>query len=180
MGRPKQLLPVKGRPLVQHMAELVLHAPVKPVVVVLGANAKKIEPVLLGLPVRLAINPAWAEGMGSSLRCGVEAALEQAPKLQALIVALADQPTLPVRHLERLIETYLNGGCTMVASQTGPDRGPPALFGSRWFSALQTLTGDNGARTLLRAHVDETALVPLETNADIDTPEDYDEFLKKG
>lgn len=178
MGRPKQLLPVKGRPLVRHLAELVLQAPVRPVVIVLGANAREIGPVLAGLPVHLAVNPAWNEGLGSSLRVGVEAALEQLPQLDALIIALADQPALPARHLEALIRKFHGGGCSIVASQTGADRVPPALFAARWFPALRAVTGDHGARTLLRAHPDETAVVPLENNADLDTPEDYERYTQ--
>jgi len=176
MGRPKQLLPIKGKPLVRHMADLVLQAPVKPVVIVLGAEARKIEPVLAGLPVHLALNPNWSEGQGSSLRVGVESALAQAPAVDALIITLADQPTLPPRHLGKLIETYRQGGCTIVASQLGPTRVPPVLFGPEHFPRLTSVSGDFGARVLLQDYADETALVPLETNADLDTPEDYDQY----
>ncbi len=173
MGRPKQLLPIKGKPLVRHTAELVLRAPVKPVVVVLGAEAKKIQPALAGLDIQMAINPAWTEGLGSSLRTGVEAALGHAPGLTALIVALADQPGLPPRHLEQMITRYLAGGCTAVASLTGRDQVPPLLFGREWFPKLCAIEGDLGARALLRDHPADVATVPLESNTDLDTPEDY-------
>lgn len=173
MGRPKQLLPIKGKPLVRHVTEIVLRAPVSPVVVVLGAEAKEIQPALAGLDVQVAVNRAWAEGLGSSLRTGVESALGHTPGLQALIVTLADQPGLPPRHLERMIARLLAGGCTAVASQTGPDLVPPLLFGREWFQKLRTIKGDIGARALLRDHPADVATVPLESNTDLDTPEDY-------
>jgi len=76
MGRPKPLLEIGGRPLVACAAEAALAAAVWPVVVVLGAHAEKIRPALARLPVLPIENPAWSEGMASSLRAGL-AALRQ-------------------------------------------------------------------------------------------------------
>jgi CTP:molybdopterin cytidylyltransferase MocA len=121
----------------------------------------------------MAVNPAWTEGLGSSLRTGVESALEHSPQLSALVVALADQPGLPPRHVEQMIKRYLDGGCTAVASLTGRDRVPPLLFGREWFARLCTIKGDIGARALLRDQEADVATVPLASNADLDTPEDY-------
>ncbi|HEX2861597.1 MAG TPA: nucleotidyltransferase family protein [Lacunisphaera sp.] len=178
MGRPKQLLPVKGKTLVRYVAERVLRAAVSPVVVVLGAEEKKIEPSLAGLPVRLAVNPNWSEGMGSSLRVGVESALDFVPGLHALIIALADQPGLPPEHLDALIARYRRGGCTLVASQTGAARVPPVLFGPEWFPRLRQLTGDAGARDILRENRPDFASVQLADNTDLDTHEDYERYLE--
>jgi molybdenum cofactor cytidylyltransferase len=177
MGRPKQLLPVNGRPLLRHVTELALRSPVAPVVVVLGAHADKIEPVLSGLPVHLIANPKWNEGLGSSVRIGVEAALRLAPDLAGLIILPADQPDLPAQHLESVIERFCQGNCSLVASLTAGQRVPPVLFGAAWFDWLRQLTGDAGARDLLREDRPEFASVPLASNADLDTPEDYNRFI---
>ena len=176
MGRPKQLLPVDGRPLLRLVTERALRAPVSPVVVVLGAHAEEIGPVLAGLPVHPVGNPAWSEGLGSSVRTGVEAALQLAPELEGLIILPADQPDLPAVHLENLIARFRQGGCSLVASWTGDRRVPPVLFGPEWFPKLRTLTGDTGARELLRGEDPRLASVPLESNTDLDTPEDYARF----
>ncbi|MDQ5981092.1 MAG: hypothetical protein QG602_4070 [Verrucomicrobiota bacterium] len=173
MGRPKQLLPVEGQTLLRHVAERVLQAQVSPVVVVLGAEFEQIEPVLSGLPLQTAVNPAWQEGMGSSLRVGVDALLERAPALDALIIALGDQPGLPDGHLDQIIARYRQGGCSLVASHNGQRRVPPVLFGRDWFPRLRTLTGDAGAREILREERPDFASVPLADDTDLDTPEDY-------
>jgi molybdenum cofactor cytidylyltransferase len=47
------------------------------------------------------------------------------------------------------------------------------LFGRSWFERLGRIDGDTGARALLRNHPEDVATVPLATNADLDTPEDY-------
>src|SRR5665213_1410174 len=71
MGTPKQLLEFEGRALVVRAAEAALASPAWPVVVVLGAHAETIRPALARLPVLVVENPAWSEGMASSIRAGV-------------------------------------------------------------------------------------------------------------
>lgn len=178
MGRPKQLLPIKGKPLVRYVAERVVRADVAPVFVVLGAEEKKIEPTLADLPIQLVVNPNWQEGMGSSLRVGVEAMLEYAPDLQAIIVALADQPGLQPDHIDKLVTRYRHGGCSLVASQSGSSRVPPVLFGREWFPRLSQLSGDAGAREFLRENRPDYAFVELADNTDLDTHEDYERYLE--
>ena len=180
MGRPKQLLPIDGRPLLRLVTERALRAPVSPVVVVLGAHADEIGPVLTGLPVHRVSNPEWEEGLGSSVRAGVEAALQLAPDLAGLIILPTDQPNLPAQHLDTMIARFRQGGCSLVASLTGDRRVPPVLFGAAWFARLRQLTDDAGARDLLREDRPEFASVPLASNADLDTPEDYDRFISGG
>jgi molybdenum cofactor cytidylyltransferase len=180
MGQPKQLLPIEGRPMIRYMAELVQQSPVDPVIVVLGAEAARIEPELAGLKVHVTINADWARGLGSSLRTGITEILRLAPNLSALIVTLADQPTLPPGHLAAMIARHRAGGCTAVASLTGDERVPPLLFGRTWFDRLRQIDGDTGARALLRDHAAEVATVPLATNADLDTPDDYARYLGDG
>ena len=180
MGRPKQLLPIDGRPLLRHVTERVLRSPVSPVVVVLGAHTNEIESVLTGLPVHPVSNPAWTDGLGSSIRTGVESALSLSPDLNGLIILPADQPDLPELHLEKLIGRFRQGGCSLVASLIGDRRVPPVLFGAAWFAWLRQLTGDAGARELLREDRPEFGTVPLASNTDLDTPEDYNRFISGG
>ena len=176
MGRPKQLLPVDGKPLLRHVVESLLTAPVSPVVVVLGAHAPAIAPTLTGLPVQIVIHPGWAEGMGSTLRMGVTALAQLEPRLQGLIVSLADQPGLTAGHLEKLLESHHQTGRSIVASTVQGRPVPPVFFSSAWVPRLRDLTGDQGARTLLQAHAAELAHVPLPDSTDLDTPEDYARF----
>ena len=179
MGRPKQLLPVAGRPLLRHVVEAALTAPVAPVIVVLGANAAEIAPCLDGLPVQVAINPGWAEGMGSSLRIGMQALNSHLPPVDGVIVVLADQPDFSAGHMVRLMETHRATGRPIVVSECGGVRGPPVLFTAKYFPALLALQGDTGARSLLQAHAHEVATVPVATADDLDTPANYAAYLRR-
>src|SRR6185369_12874851 len=130
-------------------------------IVVLGANAAEVAPCLAGLPVQIVINSAWAEGMGASLRCGMEALVARTPAIQNVIVALADQPDLPAGHFARLIATQHATAQPIIASEYEGVRGPPVLFTAKYFAALQAVRGDEGARSLLRTHAGEVATVAL-------------------
>lgn len=178
MGRPKQLLPVGDRPLVRHVTEIARSAPVSPVIVVLGAHAAEIAPSLDGLSVQVVVNTRWPEGMGSSLRAGMQALAARQPQLDGVIVALADQPDFSAAHLASLIAAHRTTGKPIVASVADGVLRPPVFFSAAWFSRLHELHGDTGARALLQAHPAAVATVPLDAPADLDTPADYERFLR--
>lgn len=180
MGRSKQLLPVDGEPLLRRAARQALGAPVYPVIVVLGHEAENIGPCLDGLAVSRTVNEGWAEGLGSSVRCGVRAALEAEPSLANLIIALADQPGVTAAHFARLIALRQECGKEIVASSAGGAPVPPVLFAARWFPGLLALQGDSGARALLEEQRQSLALAPLGAADDLDTPEDYARHVSKG
>lgn len=173
MGRPKQLLEVRGRPLVAGAAAAALEAGLWPVIVVLGAHADAIRPALGRLPVLAVDNPAWPEGMASSIRAGIAALAAYSRSLPGAVLALCDQPALSASALARLREAA-GGAGGVSAARYGGHLGAPAAFRAEHFAALKALTGDGGARPLLQAMADRVAAVDLpELAADLDTPEDY-------
>ncbi len=179
MGRPKQLLPVGGRPLLRVVAEAALAAPVAPVIVVLGAHAAEIAPCLDGLAVRVLAHDGWAEGMGSSLRAGMAALLAGGETFDGVVVALADQPELSAAHLARLVATHRETGRSIVASRRAGVWQPPAFFAAGHFAELQASAGDAGARRLLQAHRADLIAVDW-AGQDLDTPGDYENFQAGG
>jgi molybdenum cofactor cytidylyltransferase len=174
MGEPKQLLPLGGRPLVVRAAEATLAAPVWPVVVVLGAHAEKIRPLLARLPVLVAENPAWTEGMASSLRTGIGTLQQFSRSLDGALVALCDQPAFSSAVIGQLIAHQHATGRSIVAARYSGRNGAPALFLREHFPTLATLTGEEGARALLNPGSDRIGTVDLPALAtNLDTPADY-------
>jgi molybdenum cofactor cytidylyltransferase len=173
MGSPKQLLELGGKPLVVRAVEAALASAAWPVVVVLGAHAARIRPLLARYPVLIADNPAWAEGMASSLRAGLATMQSFSRGLDAALLAVADQPAFSAETIARLIETRRTTGSGIVASRYAGRLGVPALFARSHFPALAALTGEEGARHFLADHAAETVAVDLpEMAQDLDTPED--------
>lgn len=174
MGQPKQLLPIDGQPLLLRAVNAALEAPVWPVVVVLGAHAEHIRPVLARSPVLVAENPAWAEGMASSLRAGIETLQQFSRALDGTLIALCDQPGFSADVVRRLIAARCTTGRPIVAAQYAGRLGSPALFDRSIFGTLASLTGEEGARALLKGDASQVASVDLpELAFDLDTPADY-------
>ena len=170
-GRPKALLEHHGRPLVEHAVRTLREGGCDPVHVVLGSAADRVreEAELSGCVVR--DNPAWEEGMGSSLRVGL-ASLGAA---DAALVLLVDQPGIGAEAVARVRAAYRSRS-SLAAAAYGGRRGHPVLFGAdRWADISATATGDRGARAYLKGHAEAITLVECGDVAeeyDIDTPED--------
>ena len=179
MGTPKQLLPLGGKPLIVRAVEVALASPAWPVVVVLGAHAEKIRPALARLPVLIAENPAWAEGMAASIRAGLTTLRQFSSKLDAALFALCDQPAFSADVIAQLVAAQRTTGRSIVAAHYGNRHAAPALFLREHFETLIHLTGEEGARALLNDDPNRIATVDLPALAlDLDTPEDFAAFQK--
>ena len=173
LGEPKQLLHYDGRPLITRAAETILSADISPLVIVIGAHAEKIRPVLDGLSVVIVENKSWAEGMGSSLRTGIAMLESIAPALDAALIALCDQPHFSRASIDAL-RAALTGSRSIAATRHGESAGVPALFCRDYFPALRALTGTQGARNLIAANPAHVACIDLpELAIDIDTATDW-------
>jgi molybdenum cofactor cytidylyltransferase len=173
MGAPKQLIELAGKPLVVRAAEAALASPAWPVVVVLGAHAEQVRPVLARLPVLVAENPAWAEGMASSIRAGIDMLRQFSRALDAAVIALCDQPGFSAAVIDQLVAAQRSTGRGIVAARYSGRQGAPALFLREHFPALAALTGEEGARALLNDDPGRVAAVELPGLAlDLDRPED--------
>ncbi|WP_265867795.1 NTP transferase domain-containing protein [Streptomyces sp. SKN60] len=175
-GRPKALLPHRGRPLVEHAVRMLREGGCEVVHVVLGAAAERVraEAELPGCV--LVDNPEWAEGMGSSLRVGLDSLRAAAPvPVDAALVSLVDQPGIGAAAVARVRGAYGGRDALAAASYHGK-RGHPVLFGAdRWAGIAAGAVGDRGARDYLAAHRDAITLVDCSDVAepyDIDTEAD--------
>jgi molybdenum cofactor cytidylyltransferase len=170
LGTPKQLLIVDGQPLVRRAVLAALATEPVRAAVVVGAESASVSAALAGLTIESIYCGEWQEGMGASLRVGVEA-LQQ--HCDGLLVVLCDQPALTAAHLQHMVDAWRAAPERAVASLYAGTAGVPALLPASWFARLLKLHGDAGARTLLRAQTAEvTTLAAPELERDIDLPQD--------
>jgi nicotine blue oxidoreductase len=179
-GRPKALLPFRGRPLIEHALAVVREGGCSSVVAVLGASAAEVRATADLRHCRLVDNGDWATGMGSSLRAGLAALPEDAP---AVLVMLVDTPGVTPTAVARLLAAHRDGA-DLAAAGYGGRRGHPVLIGARYFAeAAEGATGDAGARALLAAHAADLRLVEcgdIATPDDLDTPADLARWTGRG
>lgn len=172
-GHPKALLGHRGRPLIEHAVGVLRAAGCARVHVVLGAAADAVRESARLDGCVLVDNPEWEQGMGSSLRAGLDSF--SGTDVRAALVSLVDQPGIGPEAYARVLGAYTSPDSLVSAAYDGV-RGHPVLFGSaHWAGIAATATGDRGARAYLRERAGEITLVECGDVArpyDIDTVED--------
>ena len=170
----KLIAEIGGKPLVRIAAEQALASRASPVIVVTGHEREKVAAALDGLPVRLVHNPAYAEGLGTSLKAGIAAVPAEA---DGAVVCLGDMPQVDSALIDRLIAAFdPERGALVVVPSIAGRRGNPVLWSRRFFPDLMAVQGDIGARHLIGAYAEAVVEVPVAGEAaltDVDTPESF-------
>ncbi|MYR34427.1 NTP transferase domain-containing protein [Nocardiopsis alba] len=162
LGRPKALVELGGERLVDRGVRMLAAGGCSPVLVVLGAADTRVEGALT------VHNTDWSSGMGSSVRAGIDALPDS---VDAVLVALADQPLVTPAAVRRLVEAYEQGARAAVATYNGNPRNPVLLGREHWSTVYSMAERDVGARPFLRAY---SHLVTSVSCDDIASPEDID------
>ena len=167
-GADKLCAKLKGKAVIRWSVQVL--SPLDVVYVVAPPGADMVTQALSRLDVRFVINLARDEGMASSIRAGVAALPDE---VDAVAIALADQPFASADVMRALCERWAAGGTAAVAPTYRDAPGHPVLFGRECFADLARLKGDVGARSVLRALGARAAYVSVDADApvDVDTPE---------
>jgi CTP:molybdopterin cytidylyltransferase MocA len=142
-------------------------APLDRVAVVLGARADEIVAAVPLHGAEPVVCDGWAEGIGASLRAGVDALAG----CEAIVVALGDQPRLSPEAVARLVAAR-GGGAPALRASYGGVPGHPVLVEASLFDRLRAVRGDEGARAVLaEVEVRDVPCDGLGSPRDVDTPE---------
>ena len=180
MGRDKALLPWPPQSTTGTLLSAAIRA-LQPftrnLIVVAGANAARVAPIVSTLGAQLAINPAPERGQFSSLQTGLEAAL--AFDCTAAMITPVDCPPLSAESLARLQSHFaqaLARGAWAVAPENNGRRGHPLLAGRPLIDAYLAAPVTSNAREVKQAHIDKFEYLPVPDpllTADLNTPEEY-------
>ena len=176
-GAPKLLARIGRESLLRRAVKVALGSRPAGCVVVLGAQAPRLQAELRGYPVRVVVNRRWRSGLASSLRAGLAALPREA---SAALVLLADQAAVGPAELELVMAAGRQAPRSIVAAGAGPVLCPPVLFPRRLFGALRRLRGDAGGRRLLTRF--QNGLVVMEIPAgvlDVDRVADLARFRRQ-
>ncbi len=128
LGEPVQLVDVAGRPLLEVLVER-MSAWLDPLVVVLGWRAEEILEAADLSPAVVIINYDWEEGIGSSMRTGLDHLSRERIHSPAL-VTLGNLPTIGEDHIQSLLAAHA-GGVTLPIYRYDPGY-PLLLDRSQW------------------------------------------------
>jgi molybdenum cofactor cytidylyltransferase len=185
-GRPKALLELGGVPLVMRQLIALSGAGVDEVVVVLGHHADAVEAAIQQLPISIVRNPDPDMGQASSVRVGLQAL---SPRLDAVIVALADQPLIDQQDIVALIGAFKKRGdaamvVPRVAARDGASAQPgnPVIFDAALREAWLAGAADLACRRWREANPERVRWFDTDNEryrVDIDTPEDLQRFAER-
>jgi CTP:molybdopterin cytidylyltransferase MocA len=165
-SEPKLLADLGGRPLLEWAVGAQCAVPaLERVIVVLGAHAAEVVKQVDLMRAEPLVCEDWDEGQAMSLRCGASV-LGDADKV---IVTLGDAPLVTAE----VVATFVDRPPRTRALYQGVP-GHPVVLGRAEVSAVSSLSGDQGARELLRGG-SAVEVGHLCSGRDVDTPEDLEE-----
>jgi molybdenum cofactor cytidylyltransferase len=179
LGRAKQLLTSGFETLVHRAVRLARETYPTRVLVVVGARQRDVMDAIEDLKCDVLINPAWPQGLWSSLRCASHAlGLYSGP----VLLMGCDQPALTLSHLKQLIQAAASSERGYAATEMDGHLGSPAVVPGNVLSYIEHLRGDHGLTTRLnelpQGHV--TRLPALDLQYDIDDEADVRLAIQRG
>ncbi|HVX27627.1 MAG TPA: nucleotidyltransferase family protein [Parafilimonas sp.] len=179
-GSIKQLLHFNNKTLLQHVIDEAVDSGAEPVIVITGSNADEISKDIEHGNIEIIYNEKWKQGMASGIFAGIKKAITLNNDIAKIIIAVCDQPFVSSSIFKELYEQQEKTVKHIVASSYADTIGTPALFTQKYFDALMSLQGEEGAKKILKANAEDVATIDFPQGAiDIDTQKDYDNLLDR-
>ena len=179
-GRPKQLLKLKGKYLLEYVLNAALESKLNHVVLVLGHEYQKILQTLVNCTtherLQLVINHHYLEGQSRSLKAGL---LKIRDTFPAVMFLLGDQPMLDSNTIDHMLDKFRKSGKDICVPVCNGKRRNPAIFNRVLYDQLMGIEGDIGARDIIRANPDHVLYVEMNNPlyfVDIDSQQDFENF----
>ena len=185
MGRTKALLPIgsSGETFLARVIRVLREGGAEAIVVVIGGDAAAVRASLPceDASITAVDNPRYEEGQLSSLLVGL-AAVERQDNVEAVMVTLVDLPLISPSTVRSVLDAYrAKPGAPLVRPRRGNRYGHPVIFNNSIFEELRRADPSMGAKPVVRAHAAEEVNVDVDDEGafiDIDTPEDYERFIR--
>ncbi|HHX88136.1 MAG TPA: nucleotidyltransferase family protein, partial [Firmicutes bacterium] len=175
MGLDKLALDLGGTTVLERTLQNVLRSGVNETIVVINPEATDLEARLSKYNLKLIVNHRSSQGISTSVQAGLSSV---AATSQGVIFALGDQPLIPARVYNSLLDSYRSGLQLALYPTYRRRRGNPVLFDRRTWPMLMELEGDKGGSQLF-ASLPASELCAVEMDipevlVDLDTPGDYE------
>lgn len=176
LGRPKQLLPFRGRPLLDAALAVARACPADQRLVALGGAADDVRAAVDLDGFEVVVNAAYGTGCSSSIAAAVPGF---APDTEVVVLLLGDQPGVTTDAVRRLLAG--RGDAPLAVCRYDDGIGHPFAFGREVLPDLAQLHGDKAVWKLLEQRAADVVEVriPGTIPLDVDTQQDYERLLQE-
>lgn len=178
MGSPKALLKIGAKTFLQHIVEELQKANISEIVIVLGANAEKIQQEHLSLREKIIINHNWQQGQLSSLLAGINCIEKK--NIDGVIVCPVDHPLISAKLISEMMQTFYSSKKKIIIPVFNKQRGHPVIFAKELFEEIKNAPLEIGARGVLKNFSGEISDVSTKEQGillNIDTKKKYEEIF---
>lgn len=175
MGKLKQLIPLGNSTIVEQSIDNLLNSRVSEVIVVLGHEAEAIAQKISNRPVKIAINPAYIQGMTTSIVAGLKLVSDKA---EAVMIALADQPFIDHQVINRLIDEFDTNKRGIIIPNYQGRNGHPIIFDIKYKDEILALGSQGQLSDVVHRHSEDVLRIIVDSENilfDIDTVQDYEQ-----
>ncbi len=179
-GRPKQLLKLKGKYLLDYVLSAALGSELNHIVLVLGHDHQNILQALETRTtqerLQVVINHRYLEGQSRSLQAGLQKIRQAFP---AVMFLLGDQPLLNSNTIDHLLDRFRHSGKDICVPVCKGKRRNPTIFNRVLYDQLMAIEGDIGARDIIRANPERVLYLELDDPLcffDIDSQKDFEKL----
>jgi molybdenum cofactor cytidylyltransferase len=177
-GRPKQLLKLKEKYLIEYALNAALQSKLNHIVLVLGHAHQTILQALGARTshkrLQVVINHNYLEGQSRSVHAGLSVIRQAFP---AVMFLLGDQPMLDSRTIDHLLDRFRDSGKDICVPVYKGKRGNPTIFNRALYDQLMAIDGDIGARDVIRANPERVVHIEIDDPLcffDIDSQRDLE------
>lgn len=170
--RNKLLATVAGKPMLQRVVDSALRSNLVSITVVTGCEAEKVRALMQERDVSFVHNADYQTGLASSLKLGLSSLPDD---IDGVMILLADMPFIEAAHINALVAEFNPSNERDIVAPIRQERlGNPIIWAARYIPTMMKLSGDRGARPLLKEFAANVWEVPMGDDAiflDVDTPE---------
>jgi molybdenum cofactor cytidylyltransferase len=178
MKTPKQLVKIGNNYLLETVLSKAKSINRNHVYCVLGANTNLIRREISSPNIHFIYNSNFNDGLSSSIVSGISELEMKNQNYDAVLVLLGDQPAIEKEYLNAMIALFCKDKSKIVASNYGEKLGVPAIFSKNYFSELKKISGDFGAKDILKKNKNVISIKMPTNFIDIDTEKDLQDFKK--
>jgi|LFRM01.1.fsa_nt_gb molybdenum cofactor cytidylyltransferase len=149
-GKLKRI--IRGKPMLQHVVEIALQSSLDKVMMVTGFEKNLGEKIANCFGIKHHFNSDYPLGMSTSLKLG----MSKVPHgVSAAVVLLGDMPYLKRETLEAIIDLHKTTGGKIIIPTYDRKKGNPVLISCIYRDEIYNISGDMGAREIIKKHFDE-------------------------